>query len=370
MHKDRSLETARNTLLGVLEGIAARPITDQEVERARTKLKNDVEQLLASSRSLAIALSEMIALGDWRLLFVYRDQLEKVQRADVQRVATEYLRPANRTLGLFHRRPSLRKSPIPRAPELDTLLANLSDANDVAAGEAFEPTPANIEARIIRQSLPSGMKLALLPKKTRGERVFAQLGLQWGDEASKANRNVACSLASAMLARGTLKQTRAELRDELDRLRAKVSVSVDGVSIETVRANLPDALRLAAEMLREPSFPMEEFEQVKRQMLVSIDTQRSDPQALASLSIGRHLSPYPPEHWNYSPTLDERAERLKAVRLEDAQRCHAELVGASHSDLAVVGDFDPDEITRLAGTLFGDWKNPAPYQRIPPVTST
>ena len=110
---------------------------------------------------------------------------------------------------------------------------------------------------------------------------------------------------------------------------------------------------------------MDEFEQVKRQLLVSIDTQRSDPQALASLSIGRHLSPYPPEHWNYSPTLDERAERLKAVRLEDARRCHAELVGASHSDLAVVGDFDPDEVTRLAGTLFGDWKNPAPYRRIP-----
>ena len=172
VHKERSLETARNTLLGVLEGIAAQPITEQEVERARTKLKNDVEQLLASSRSLAIALSEMIALGDWRLLFVYRDQLEKVQRADVQRVATEYLRPANRTLGLFQPAAQPEKVAIPRAPELNTLLANLSGANDVAAGEAFEPTPANIEARIIRQGLPSGMKLALLPKKTRGGRVY------------------------------------------------------------------------------------------------------------------------------------------------------------------------------------------------------
>jgi zinc protease len=365
VHKERSLETARNTLLGVLEGIGGQPITEQEVERARTKLNNDLEQLFANSRALAIALSEMIALGDWRLLFVYRNQLEKVRRADVQRVATEYLRPGNRTLGLFLPAAQADKVAIPRAPELNTLLANLSNVNDVAAGEAFEPTPANIEARIIRHSLPSGMKLAMLPKKTRGGRVFAQLGLQWGDEASKSNRNVACSLASAMLARGTRKHTRAELRDELDRLRANVSVSVDGASIETVRANLPSVLRLAAEMLREPSFPADEFEQVKRQLLVSIDTQRSDPQALASLSIGRHLSPYPPEHWNYSPTLDERAERLKAVRLEDAERCHAELVGASHSDLAVVGDFDPDEITRLAGMLFGDWKNPAPYRRIP-----
>jgi zinc protease len=100
-------------------------------------------------------------------------------------------------------------------------------------------------------------------------------------------------------------------------------------------------------------------------MLTAIDTQRTDPQALASLSIGRHLNPYPPEHWFYSPTLEERTNRTRAVSLEDARRCHAELVGASHSELVVVGDFDPDEVTRLAEKLFGDWKSPAPYRRIP-----
>jgi zinc protease len=104
---------------------------------------------------------------------------------------------------------------------------------------------------------------------------------------------------------------------------------------------------------------------VKRQALTSIDTQRTDPQSLASLTMTRHLNPYPPEHWHYTPTLEERAERLKSVKLEDARRCHAELVGASHSDLVVVGDFDPDEVTKLAERLFGDWKSPTPYQRIP-----
>jgi zinc protease len=362
--KHLRLEEARERLLETIEGFAARPVTDEEVERARTKLKNDVEQLLTNPRSIALTLSEFVAMGDWRLLFWYRDRLSAVTRDDVQRVAVAYLRPANRTLGLFYPTAQPERVAVPRAPDVAAMLKNFTGGTDVATGEAFDPTPDNIEARVIRTTLASGMQLVMLPKKTRGGTVIAQIGLRWGDEASKASRGTACSLASAMLSRGTTKRTREQLRDELDRLRANVSVSTEGASIDTVRANLPAALAVVAEMLREPSFPEKEFEQVKRQALTSVDVQRTDPQALASLSIGRHLNPYPPEHWLYTPTLEERSERLRSVTLDDARRCHADLVGASHSELVVIGDFDPQEVRKLAEQLFGDWKSPAPYKRV------
>ncbi len=41
----------------------------------------------------------------------------------------------------------------------------------VAAGETFDATPANLDARAQRFTLANGMKVALLPKKTRGETV-------------------------------------------------------------------------------------------------------------------------------------------------------------------------------------------------------
>ena len=150
----------------------------------------------------------------------------------------------------------------------------------------------------------------------------------------------------------------------LDRLRADVSVSLSGASIDTVRESFPEALRIAAEMLREPSFPESEFNQVKKSMLTSIDTQKNDPSVRAGRLINRHLNPYPDGHWLYTPTLEERAAEIAAVTLEDARRCHDEFLGASHSDFAVVGDFDPDETAQLAEELFGDWKTPSPYERI------
>src|SRR5262249_24572547 len=37
----------------------------------------------------------------------------------------------------------------------------------------------------------------------------------------------------------------------------------------------------------------------------------------------------------------------------------------SNATLAVVGDFDEAETGKLLGELFGDWKSPAPYTRVP-----
>src|SRR6185312_14951070 len=132
----------------------------------------------------------------------------------------------------------------------------------ITAGEAFDPSPTNIESRLTR-SEASGIKLALLPKKTRGGKVVAQMILRYGDEKSLMNRATAAELAGSMLMRGTAKHTRQQIQDEIDRLKARLAVFGGGtqatVTIETTRENLPAVMRLAAEILREPSFPESEF---------------------------------------------------------------------------------------------------------------
>src|SRR5207247_9630550 len=96
-------------------------------------------------------------------------------------------------------------------------------------------------------------------------------------------------------------------------LKANVGVGGDGGTVETVRENLPEVLRLMAEVLRQPSFPNEEFEQLRRSSLTSIDTQRSDPSALAGLALARHLNPAPPDHRPYTTQPDERRAPLQAL---------------------------------------------------------
>jgi zinc protease len=117
-------------------------------------------------------------------------------------------------------------------------------------------------------------------------------------------------------------------------------------------------------VLRHPSFPENEFETLKKEMLANIESQRTEPNAAAFLAFNRHFNPYPKGDPRYVSTLDEQIEMIKAVTLEDAKKFYADFYGASIGEMVVVGDFDPAEIEKLAAELFSDWKSPGQYERL------
>jgi zinc protease len=364
--KDGKLDAAREALLEVLENLRGAPVRAEEVERARTSLLNEFEKTQLETSDFLRALGEFAAMGDWRLYFLYRERLKKVTLADVQRVAEHYLKPANRVLGSFVPTGSPDRAVIPPSQEWHAALdAFRSDDGGMSLGEAFDPSPKNIEARVSRRELSNGIRAALLPKKTRGGRVVASLTLHWGDEKSLRDRDTACGYAGGMLMRGTKRRSRAELKDAFEQLNASVAVGGDGASIDVRRENLPAALRLVAEVLREPAFSPAEFEEMKRAAITSADAQRSDPAARASERLTRHLTLYPKGHPHYTPTLDERLQWLSGTTLEQASACYRELFGATGAEFAAVGDFDPDQVARLIDELFGTWNTPHRFERVP-----
>jgi len=238
----------------------------------------------------------------------------------------------------------------------------------VAAGEAFDPGPANIDKRLTTSALPNGMRLSLLPKKTRGGVVNALLALRYGTEQTLTNRNAAPWLAAAMLDRGTAKLSRQQLKDSLDKLKAQVNVSGNGsnattVMVQTTRESFPATLRLVGEMLRAPAFDAKEFEQLRQEWLADVEQRRSEPQAQAMIAYQRRLEPHPRGHPLYVETVDESVADLKVVTLDDVKRFYAEFYAAQDADLAVVGDIDAAEVSKLAAALFGDWKGRQPFAR-------
>jgi len=369
LRPEQSLDDVRQVTVKAVEDFAVEPPSQDEVDRAKTRLLKQVDLQLTNSQNIGLTLSEYAASGDWRLLFYQRDSIKKVTVDDVVRVAKAYLKESNRTLGEFIPTKTPDRAEIPDTPDAEAVLKDFKGGAALSQGETFVPSPANIESRVQRSTLPNGLKLVLLPKQTRGGVVVVQGTFHFGTEQSLMNKSAAAQMAGSLLMRGTKNKNRQQIQDEGDRLKAQInlggSATMANLSITTVEAGLAGSLKLAAECFRESIMPDSEFESARQLRLAQIENSRHEPMMLAQTEIQRRLSPYPRGDVRYVGTPDEEIEDLQKVTPAQAREFYKQFYGASDAELVVSGQFDPAEIKKLATELFGDWKSPSPYVRVP-----
>ncbi len=374
--KGDAIEPVRDELIRIVESFGESPPTEEEMKRTRQNFLNAAEKTLANHESIGVQLSEYIALGDWRLFFLARDDAEKVKAEEVAQASKAYFRRDNRTVGYFMPEDSPLRAEVPAAPTVAEVMKDFKPKAATSVAEAFEPSQENIDKRTKRFQI-GNMKVALLSKKNRGETVNVSMALRIGNEKALFGQRTNASFAASMLARGTTRYTRAQLSDEWERLKVTGRVSGPNVHLQTTRPNLEGALRLAAHVLREPSFVESEFEQLRNQQVTSIMSQLAEPGARASDELSRHFNIYPKGDWRYQPTLEESLADARSAKLEDARRFHQEFYGADVVEVGIVGDFDEAQVNALLKELFAGWKPKVAFARvlsehrdIPPVEKT
>jgi zinc protease len=379
------LEAVRDALVQTLEELAAQPFTKEEIERAKIRNRRSHETMQSNSLSMAQALSSASALGDWRLLFLQRDRIEAVTAEDVNRVAKTYFKKPNRTVGLYIPEAQAERVAITPATGLDKLVKDYKGGNVGEGGEAFDPTPENLDARLKLAEI-DGIKAGLIAKKNRGETVSLVLTLHYGNEDSLKGQTAAAAFLPGMMMAGTKKHDRQALREEFDALGIRISSGLGGFgggggrrggggggagevgqltfSVEAKRSTMPAALKLLGEILREPAFPAVEFDNMKRRSLAGLEAGRTDPGALANSRLQRALAPYQPDNIRYVPTAEEEEKRLEAVTLDDVIALYQKQVGATSGELGIVGDFDAEPTLVQVRDMLKGWKADVPYKRI------
>lgn len=354
------IEPVREALISAVESFASTPPTGEEMERVRRKFANGIEKSLNDPQQVGVALSEEISLGDWRLLFQGRDQLPAVTAEQVSAAAGRYLKRDNRLVGTFIPEDKPQRAEVPAAPTVAEVMKDFKGKQGVLTSEVFDPNQDNINVRTEIKTI-GGLKVALLPKKNRGEAVSVRLQLHWGDEKNLFNKSFVSGAANAMLTRGTSQYTRAQLDDAFSKL--KITGGVYG--FDTTGPNLDAALRLVAHVLREANFPASEFEQLRQQWIVGIEASRNEPASLAGDAMGQYFNHYPKGDPRAHLTIDEQLAAVKALTLEDVVAFHREYYGANHGELAIVGDFDKAVASKAIEEGFAGWNSKVSYARLP-----
>ena len=97
-----------------IEKLKTQDVTDDELQSIKTRAKADLIRGLGNDQGLAIQLGEYQALyGDWRELFRQIEEIEKVTKADIRRVANKTFREENRTVAKIE---TAEPKPAPAAP--------------------------------------------------------------------------------------------------------------------------------------------------------------------------------------------------------------------------------------------------------------
>jgi zinc protease len=368
---DASLDAARDALLATIDDVRANPITAEEVERAKNRVLAAFELQMNNSQAVALQLSNWAAIGDWRMLFLDRDRVREVSAEAAQRAAVNYLKPSNRTVGMFipDAAPDRVETPATEIAVTAALLEGYRGDEARSVGEEFDPTIANIETRTQRVTLPGGVKLVMLPKETRGDSVQAIVRLNTGDERSLRGSGRIGNLIPQMLTRGTLSKTRQQIQDELSNRQSQLNVgggpNTVVANIQTTREHVAAVLELAIEVLREPAFPESELATLRDLMLAQLEFQRSEPQAVVPRAFARHMGQqYDAQDVRYSPTLDEELALVRAVTVEDLREFHEEFYGAADAEVVIVGDFDAPAVQQLIAAQLDGWRSRRPYAEV------
>lgn len=365
---DKNADEAEAILIKTLEDLKTNPITEDEINRAKANLAKQFDQIFRNSSYLGLYMSEYIGAGDWRLAFITRDRIENTTQDAINENAKKYLISSNRTIGRFIPTKTPERVEIEHTSNLEAVVANYKGKADLGTGESFDVSYENIQSRLNQGTLNNGIEFGYIEKGNRGNTVVLRFSMRNGDVNSLMNKGVIPSFTAQMLNKGTKNFTRQEIEDKLSLLKSSISFSGNNgnvfANVSSTRENLMATLDLMAEILKNPIFDAAELEKLKTEALAGIEASKSEPQAIAINRISELNNTYPKGHPNYSMSMSEEAEAIKALTVEDVKKFYNAFYGLGRSLNVGVGTFDGDEINQFMEREFNGFESDHAYSEI------
>ncbi|HEY9086919.1 MAG TPA: pitrilysin family protein [Anaerolineaceae bacterium] len=160
------------------------------------------------------------------------------------------------------------------------------------------------------------------------------------------------------LMRGTQRQNFQQIYDSIESVGATLGfgTSVHNVSFggRALAEDLPLLMRLLSEALRTPTFPLDQVERLRAQLLSHLAIRAQDTADLASLEFDKIIFAGHP----YSRPEDGYPETIARITRDDLQAFHRVQYGPQGMVVVVVGAVEPQRAIDLVQQALGDWQNP------------
>ena len=209
-----------------------------------------------------------------------------------------------------------------------------------------------------RRKLSNGLEV-VLAEAHKIPVVQMNLIVRGGWSADQREKLGVAGFMSRMQDEGTKKRSTLQISDEIQRLGANISTgsALDNcvVSLNALAARLQPSLDLWTDVVLNPSFPADEIERQRQQVLGQIQQDRKRP-----VQMGLRILPgllYGEDHPYGQPFTGTGSEAtVKAIARDDLVAYHATWFKPNNATLVVVGDVTMNQIVPMLEKALGNWK--------------
>lgn len=224
---------------------------------------------------------------------------------------------------------------------------------------------------IVRRELDNGI-VVLVRENFTAQSVVITGALGAGAIAEVPEKEGIASFMASALMRGTASRSFADIHEELESVGANLQISSGmqhvGFGAKSLGEDLPLLLDLLNDTLRNPSFPHNQVERLRGEILTGLKMRQDSTRYMAALKFRQLAYPYQhPYHRNGQGT----PETVGSLSIQDLHKFHQTYLGPKGMILVVVGNMQTDEALRLVEDTLGDWQNPnqQPFPDLPKLES-
>jgi zinc protease len=327
--------------------LTAEPPGGEELARAKTSTESDFLYSLESQGKLAshVGFFETV-LGDGAFEGTYLRKIRAVSAADILAVARKYLSPENLTVAVV-----LPRGEAAALPEAE--IRRIAEEAWVEGKNRGAGDRRGEESAVVREVLENGIRVVV--REDRSVPVVAvQAGFLAGLRAEPPDKGGLSAIAAEMLTKGTRERDARAISEAVENIAADLSGfsgrNSFGLRAKFMRKDLEQGFRLLAESLLWPTFPAEELEKKRNEILGRLTLQKDDmTQSVFLLFLARHYGDHP-----YSRNPLGTEESVRGIVREDVSAFYERWADPRNLVIAVSGDIGGDEALPILRKAFGE----------------
>lgn len=326
-------------------------VSNDELKKAKVNIESDFIYSMETMQGQAQKLGAFeVDAGNYEYEGQYIDKINKVTPEKIKQVANKYFTDSNITAGVLL--PSNQKTVTE-----NQLQRTIVDKARLIESRYKQKSKSNDNKSVItRKVLKNGIRVLI--KENHSVPIFSARavllgGVRYENEATNGISN----FTSEMLTRGTINRTSEAIALEIDSIAGELKGfsgrNSFGVAVETPSKSFGQAMELFSDVVLNPSFPKQEVERARREIISRIKRQEDN---LLRKSINLFLKSLYIEH-PYRFNVLGSMENVKKFNSKDLNAFYKNLAAPSNLVISVVGNVNTRETIEMIDKYFGNMQS-------------